>query len=110
MFLTVNKVFPPYLEDVTKGLDRSDWKNNQIQKAGLENLGLRPVGQGKMANKYTYMGFTLLEVMVAMAIIAIALTAVLGSQSGQGSGDAGVAEEDARQTDGEAPRGGPEVA
>ena len=30
---------------------------------------------------YDYRGFTLLEVMVAMAIIAIALTAVLGSQS-----------------------------
>jgi general secretion pathway protein I len=30
---------------------------------------------------YTHSGFTLLEVMVAVAIIAIALTAVLGSQS-----------------------------
>ena len=39
-----------------------------------------------MTNKFSavknkYLGFTLLEVMVAMAIIAIALTAVLGSQS-----------------------------
>jgi len=33
------------------------------------------------ATKNYYCGFTLLEVMVAMAIIAIALTAVLGSQS-----------------------------
>jgi general secretion pathway protein I len=33
------------------------------------------------ATKNNYCGFTLLEVMVAMAIIAIALTAVLGSQS-----------------------------
>ncbi|MBW1802033.1 MAG: type II secretion system minor pseudopilin GspI [Deltaproteobacteria bacterium] len=33
------------------------------------------------ATKNKYHGFTLLEVMVAMAIIAIALTAVLGSQS-----------------------------
>ncbi len=31
--------------------------------------------------KNKYRGFTLLEVMVAMAIIAVALTAVLGSQS-----------------------------
>jgi general secretion pathway protein I len=33
------------------------------------------------ATKNKYCGFTLLEVMVAMAIIAIALTAVMGSQS-----------------------------
>ena len=32
-------------------------------------------------SRYEALGFTLLEVMVAMAIIAIALTAVLGSQS-----------------------------
>jgi general secretion pathway protein I len=34
-----------------------------------------------LENKHKDVGFTLLEVMVAMAIIAIALTAVLGSQS-----------------------------
>ena len=34
-----------------------------------------------MGNEKCRCGFTLLEVMVAMAIIAIALTAVLGSQS-----------------------------
>lgn len=81
MFLTVKKVLPPYLEDVTKGLTHCDWKNTQIQKADLEGLGLRPGEQGEMSNKHTHVGFTLLEVMVAMAIIAIALTAVLGSQS-----------------------------
>jgi general secretion pathway protein I len=34
-----------------------------------------------LATKNKFRGFTLLEVMVAMAIIAIALTAVMGSQS-----------------------------
>ena len=35
----------------------------------------------KMENKLTNKGFTLLEVMIAVAIIAIALTTLLGSQS-----------------------------
>jgi general secretion pathway protein I len=45
------------------------------RRAQVESL------QGILAKANKYCGFTLLEVMVAMAIIAIALTAVLGSQS-----------------------------
>jgi general secretion pathway protein I len=46
-----------------------------LRRAKVESL------QGILAKANKYCGFTLLEVMVAMAIIAIALTAVLGSQS-----------------------------
>jgi general secretion pathway protein I len=45
------------------------------RRAQVESL------QGILAKANKSCGFTLLEVMVAMAIIAIALTAVLGSQS-----------------------------
>jgi general secretion pathway protein I len=39
------------------------------------------ITDGFLTKRFTYFGFTLLEVMVALSIIAIALTAVFGSQS-----------------------------